>query len=111
MIGDRERVNGHGVEDAPGSAESYEVPHLNPPPGILSYHAFCLDADGGIATNVTVEAQTDAEAMTIVDAWPNAYGIDLWERGRLIASFPPRPNGGAALANCSMGAPATVSEG
>lgn len=108
MIGDGERLNGNGVGSEFGIEKGYEIPHLNAPPGILSYRAFCLDAGGGISASITVEAQSDAEAIGIVDVWSNANGIDLWERGRLIASFPPRPEDGRVANNRSTPVPALV---
>ncbi len=37
-----------------------------------------------------LEAETDDAAKTLAATLPNGHGIDLWERARYLASYPPR---------------------
>ncbi len=101
MTGKRDGADGNGAAELSQASESYEVPNLDAAPGIPHYHAFRLGAEGAVAATETIAARTDDEAMEIVRSWTNAYGIDLWERGRLIASFPPRLNGSDEPVGCA----------
>jgi len=54
------------------------------------YRVFNLSPDGGVRDNHTIQARTDDEAKAIAAALINGHGIDLWERARYLASYPPR---------------------
>lgn len=54
------------------------------------YRVFSLSRDGRVEKSHTIEAQSDGEAKAIAATLPNGHGIDLWERSRYLASYPPR---------------------
>ena len=37
-----------------------------------------------------LNVDTDDEAKALAATLPNGHGIDLWERARYLASYPPR---------------------
>ena len=57
----------------------------NPP----TYRAFFLNHDGAVRGAQILEASTDDEAKAIAAALVNGHGVDLWERARFLASYPP----------------------
>ena len=61
-----------------------------PDPGPLRYRVFSLSADGRVGESHAIEAQSDDEAKAIAATLPNGHGIDLWERARYLASYPPQ---------------------
>ncbi len=54
------------------------------------YRVFSLSVDGRVGESRTIQAQSDDDAKAIAAALPNGHGIDLWERARYLASYPPR---------------------
>ena len=60
-------------------------PHDDPP----TYRAFFLGHDGAVRRAEILEARTDDEAKALAAALVNGHGIDLWERTRFLASYPP----------------------
>ena len=61
-----------------------------PAPGPRAYRVFSLSAGGRVAESKAIEAQSDDEAKAIAATLPNGHGIDLWERSRYLASYPPQ---------------------
>lgn len=61
-----------------------------PAPGARIYRVFSLSADGTVGESHTIQAQNDDEAKAIASTLPNGHGIDLWERARYLASYPPQ---------------------
>ena len=53
------------------------------------YRVFSLSLDGRVGGSHTIEARSDDEAKAIAGTLPNGHGIDLWERSRYLASYPP----------------------
>lgn len=58
-------------------------------------HAARYDAEAYSARELrcesrTIQARSDDEAKAIASTLPNGHGIDLWERARYLASYPPR---------------------
>ena len=60
-----------------------------PSPGLPTYRAFFLGHDGVIRSTRIIEAPTDDEAKAVASTLPNGHGVDLWERARFLASYPP----------------------
>ena len=54
-----------------------------------TYRVFRLGSGGGITSAEVLSAATDDEARLIAAGLINRFGIDLWERTRFLASFPP----------------------
>lgn len=54
------------------------------------YRVFSLSADGRVEASQMLDAQSDDKAKAIAATLPNGHGIDLWERSRYLASYPPR---------------------
>ena len=54
------------------------------------YRVFSLSLDGRVGNSQTIQARTDDQAKAIAARLPNGHGIDLWERARYLASYPPR---------------------
>lgn len=54
------------------------------------YRVFSLSGDGKVGESYTIQAQSDDEAKAIASTLPNGHGIDLWERARYLASYPPQ---------------------
>ena len=54
-----------------------------------TYRVFFLGHDGAVRGAQILEAGTDDEAKVIAAALVNGHGIDLWERTRFLASYPP----------------------
>ena len=54
-----------------------------------TYRAFFLDHDGAVRRAEIFEASTDDGAKAIAAALVNGHGVDLWERTRFLASYPP----------------------
>jgi hypothetical protein len=75
-----------------GSPTNNRPPQLGRP----TYRVFLLKADGGIFSAEIIEAQSDDEAKAIASAMTNGHGVDLWERGRFLASYPPLKVHGAS---------------
>lgn len=61
-----------------------------PDPGPRAYRVFSLSPDGRVGESRAIEARSDDEAKAIAEMLPNGHGIDLWERARYLASYPPR---------------------
>jgi hypothetical protein len=61
-----------------------------PGPGPRVYRVFSLNIDGRVGASRILQAQSDDEAKAIAATLPNGHGIDLWERARYLASYPPR---------------------
>ncbi|CAO4175238.1 hypothetical protein EEDFHM_02657 [Methylorubrum populi] len=59
-----------------------------PDPGPLAYRAIRLTSSGGVEGVEHIDARDDAEAIALTSRMANAYGVDLWERGRFLDSFP-----------------------
>ncbi len=55
-----------------------------------TYRAFYLDAKRKVRAARILRAANDCDAHTIARTLPNGFGIELWERGRFLATFPPR---------------------
>lgn len=64
-------------------------------PGPRAYRAFLLGCDGRVQSAQVIEAATDDEAQSLAACIANAFGIDLLERARHLASFPPLGVAGA----------------
>lgn len=62
----------------------------DPDPGTPVYRVIVLGADGTLGRSDTIRAQSDEEAKAVAGRMPNGHGIDLWERSRFLASYPPR---------------------
>lgn len=60
-----------------------------PQPGLRTYRVFHLGHDGAVRRAEILEAETDDAAKAIAATLPNGHGIDLWERARFLASYPP----------------------
>ncbi|MDP4024132.1 hypothetical protein Q8W71_15995 [Methylobacterium sp. NEAU 140] len=60
-----------------------------PQPGPRVYRAFHLGRDGTVQRAEVIEARSDDEAKAIAARLVNGYGIDLWERARHLATYPP----------------------
>lgn len=58
--------------------------------GSADYRAFHLGPGGHVMSAEVVPAASDDEAMALTAAMTNRYGIDLWERARFLASYPPQ---------------------
>ena len=54
-----------------------------------TYRVFFLNHDGSVHQGDALEAGTDDEAQARAAALVNGHGIDLWEGGRFLASYPP----------------------
>ena len=50
---------------------------------------FCIGHDGTVGRANILNADTDDEAKAMAVMLPNGHGIDLWERARYLASYPP----------------------
>lgn len=61
-----------------------------PDPGPRVYRVSSLSADETVGAIDVLEAQSDDDAKAIVATLPNGHGIDLWERARYLASYPPQ---------------------
>ena len=48
-----------------------------------------LSPDGTVGEANILDARTDDEAKAMAATLSNGHGIDLWERARYLASFPP----------------------
>ena len=68
------------------SSPSHSIAFAEEPP---TYRAFFLSHDGAVRGAQILEAGTDDEAKAIAAALVNGHGIDLWERTRFLASYPP----------------------
>ena len=64
---------------------STEGPH----PGVPTYRAFHTNTSGGISSAEVIDAGSDDEAKDKASKMINGRGIDLWQRTRFLASFPP----------------------
>lgn len=73
----------HRVTSSPTSIDE-------PDPGHRVYRVFSVSADGRVGDSHILDAQSDDEAKAIAATLPNGHGIDLWERARYLASYPPR---------------------
>jgi hypothetical protein len=51
---------------------------------------FSLKLDGNVGESLSIQAKSDDEAKAIAATLPNGHGIDLWERARYLASYPPQ---------------------
>ena len=54
------------------------------------YRVIILGTDGTLGKTDTIRAGSDDEAKALAATMPNGHGIDLWERSRFLASYPPR---------------------
>ncbi len=61
----------------------------SPAPGLPTYRAYYLDPTGSIRSVVVIEAEDDEVAKVKAQSLVNGHGVDLWERARFLASFPP----------------------
>lgn len=61
-----------------------------PEPGPRTYCVFLIGHDGTVGRANILDVQTDDEAKAIAARLPNGHGIDLWERARHLASYPPQ---------------------
>ncbi|MGU3404749.1 hypothetical protein [Methylobacterium brachiatum] len=59
-------------------------------PGPRVYRIFSLNHDGTVESTRILDAGTDDEAKALASGLPNGHGIDLWERARYLASYPPQ---------------------
>jgi len=69
----------------PGSPTSVDEAE----PGPRVYRVFSLNHDGTVESTRILDARTDEEAKAMAGDLPNGHGIDLWERVRYLASYPP----------------------
>lgn len=60
------------------------------------YRAYHLTLDGHIARVELVEAVDDLTALRKLEAMPNHYGIELWDRARVVGKAEPNTSTGAA---------------
>lgn len=65
------------------------------PPDLAHTGHSCSAVTGGVRRAQVIEAATDDEAQFLAARIANAFGIDLWERARHLASFPPFGMAGA----------------
>ena len=61
----------------------------DPDPGPRAYRVIRLSPDGTVGEANILAARTDDEAKALAATLSNGHGIDLWERARYLASFPP----------------------
>ena len=61
-----------------------------PLPGPRTYCVFRIGHDGTVGKADILDADTDDEAKAMAAVLPNGHGIDLWERARYLASYPPQ---------------------
>jgi hypothetical protein len=54
----------------------------------LAYSAIRLSSSGGVEGVEHIDARNDDEAIALTSRMANGYGVDLWERGRFLDSFP-----------------------
>ncbi|UHC20241.1 MULTISPECIES: hypothetical protein [Methylobacterium] len=60
------------------------------PAGEPTYRAFFLGPSGAVQRADILRVLTDDEAREAVRCLVNSYGIEVWERSRMIERFPPR---------------------
>lgn len=58
-------------------------------PDLATYRVFRVSAQGDVLGSEIISAQSDDEAMSKARVLANGHGIDLWERSRFLASYPP----------------------
>ncbi|MCJ2123400.1 hypothetical protein [Methylobacterium sp. J-077] len=61
-----------------------------PLPGQRVYYVLRIGHDGTVGRADILAAESDDEAKTMAAMLPNGHGIDLWERARYLASYPPQ---------------------
>lgn len=59
-------------------------------PEEVTYRAYPLDLGGGVQPPLILDAEDDETAKAMAACLNNAHGLELWERNRLLAVFPPR---------------------
>lgn len=55
-----------------------------------AYRAFLLNQFGAVASAVILDVEDDEAAKAAAQSLVNRFGLELWERARRLASFPPR---------------------
>ncbi|MFE1599780.1 hypothetical protein [Methylobacterium sp. ID0610] len=61
-----------------------------PPFEMPVYRAYRLTPGGGVQPALILEAEDDETARAMAARLSNPHGLELWERDRLLARFPPR---------------------
>ncbi|CAM2933418.1 hypothetical protein JHFBIEKO_2303 [Methylobacterium mesophilicum] len=61
-----------------------------PLPGPRMYYVFRIGHDGTVGNANYLNADADDEAKAIAAMLLNGHCIDLWERARYLASYPPQ---------------------
>lgn len=67
------------------------MPHADPCfdlAGDRAYRVFRHDRQGRVASAEVIPAASDEQAVGIAQAMQNGYGLELWERTRLLAHYP-----------------------
>lgn len=59
--------------------------------GARTYRVYRLDYGGLIRSAELIQAGSDDEARAIAGAMVNGHGLELWDRARHLADYPPRP--------------------
>jgi hypothetical protein len=59
-------------------------------PQTAIYRAYYLDHDGKIGCAVIIDAYDDKAAIEIVEELGSNFGIELWDRARLVRRFAPK---------------------
>ena len=57
----------------------------------MTYRAYELTPEGGLCSVEILNVGSDDEAQAFAAAMRSPYGIELWERGRFLGRFEPRP--------------------
>jgi hypothetical protein len=55
-----------------------------------SYRAYLLDADGHIIDRIELSCGDDESAKAQAREFVNGHVVELWDGGRMIATFAPR---------------------
>ena len=64
-------------------------PPVGPKPGDVAYRIYLFDGDGrSIVKSHEFFASDDEQAIKIAEGWREARKIELWERARLIKTWP-----------------------
>lgn len=58
--------------------------------GSRTYRVYRLDYGGLIRSAELIQARSDDEAKAIAGTIVNGHGLELWDRARHLADYPPR---------------------
>lgn len=57
-------------------------------PGERTYRVLRFDKRGGILSTEIIAADSDEQASVIAQTLQDGYGLELWERTKLLAHYP-----------------------